>query len=153
MTKIPPIPTRNKQFGSLVGFTKASSGSFNESVGNYEQTEGGIDYNAGLVAALGYIVSKMAPVDTSKFGSTAVKTRMAGQSGMSFHRDHAGWQIEFPGGIEFSDVAITDGAGRVVWSIASPGRSILWPGASKPGIYVVAARSKGHIFRAKLACP
>ena len=153
MTKIPPIPTRNKQFGYLVGFTKGSSGSFNESVGNYEQTEGGIDYNAGLVATLGYIVSKLAPVDTSKFGSTAVKTRLVGQSGMSVRREVAGWRIELPRGVEFSDVSITDGAGRRVWSMASPTHSVVWTGFSKPGIYVILARSKERNFEAKLACP
>jgi hypothetical protein len=36
----------------------------------YAYDEGGIDYNAGLVGALGYIVSKVAPVDTSKFGTS-----------------------------------------------------------------------------------
>jgi endoglucanase len=153
MTKIPAIPVRNKQFGYLVGFTKAGSGSFNESVGNYEQTEGGIDYNAGLVAALGYIVSKLAPVDTSKFGSTAIESRRATRAGMSVRREEAGWRIETPDGIESSEVAITDGTGRIVWSTNSATRSLMWPGPSKPGIYVVAVRSKGRLYSATLACP
>ncbi|MCX7725666.1 MAG: glycoside hydrolase family 9 protein [Chitinispirillaceae bacterium] len=59
------IPQRNRQFGSLVGGSW-ESGSFKDDVVDYAMTEGGIDYNAGLVGALGYIVSKLTPADTSK---------------------------------------------------------------------------------------
>ncbi|MFQ3579196.1 MAG: hypothetical protein SNJ71_03525, partial [Bacteroidales bacterium] len=38
-------------------------------ISQYTYSEGGIDYNCGLVAALGYIVSMKAPVDTNKFGN------------------------------------------------------------------------------------
>jgi endoglucanase len=65
------IPDRNKSFGYLVGGTRNSS-SFTESVTDYELTEGGIDYNAGLLGALAYIVSKLAPADTSKFGKPPI---------------------------------------------------------------------------------
>jgi len=54
------IPERNKYFGYLVGGTRNSS-SYTESVTDYTTTEGGIDYNAGLLGALAYIVSKLAP--------------------------------------------------------------------------------------------
>jgi len=62
------IPERNKSFGYLVGGTRNSS-SFKESVTDYELTEGGIDYNAGLLGALAYVVSKLDPADTSKSGN------------------------------------------------------------------------------------
>jgi len=61
------IPERNKYFGYLVGGTRTSD-SYTESVTDYTNTEGGIDYNAGLLGALAYIVSKLNPADTSKFG-------------------------------------------------------------------------------------
>jgi len=54
------IPERNKYFGYLVGGTRVST-SYTESVTDYQTTEGGIDYNAGLLGALAYIVSKLAP--------------------------------------------------------------------------------------------
>jgi len=54
------IPEKNKYFGYLVGGTRNSS-SYTESVTDYTTTEGGIDYNAGLLGALAYIVSKVAP--------------------------------------------------------------------------------------------
>ncbi len=66
------IPIRNKYFGQLMGGTR-ESGNYTESVTDYRTTEGGIDYNAGLLGALAYIVSKTAPADTSKFGATPIK--------------------------------------------------------------------------------
>jgi len=63
------IPQRNKYFGYMVGGT-ANSTEFKpneevESTGSgqgYKLSEGGVDYNVGLVGALAYIVSKLAPV-------------------------------------------------------------------------------------------
>jgi hypothetical protein len=63
------IPEKNKYFGYLVGGQR-SSGSYVDDVNSYVNTEGGIDYNAGLLGTLAYIVSKEAPADTSKFSST-----------------------------------------------------------------------------------
>ena len=60
------IPTHNAQFGYLVGGNRSASTS--ESITNYQTQEGGIDYNAGLVGALGYVNSKLASIDTNKFG-------------------------------------------------------------------------------------
>ena len=62
----PPIPERNRQFGVMVGGTLEPS-QFQDKAGSYEFTEGCIDYNAGLVAALGYVLALTAPVDTGKF--------------------------------------------------------------------------------------
>jgi len=62
-----PVPTKNAQFGYLVGGAKDPA-SYNDKTEDYQSTEGGIDYNAGIVAALGAVVSKLAPVNISKFG-------------------------------------------------------------------------------------
>jgi hypothetical protein len=70
------IPERNKFFGYLVGGTRVST-SYTESVTDYQTTEGGIDYNAGLLGALAYIVSKLAPADTSNFGKPPVTAQPA----------------------------------------------------------------------------
>jgi hypothetical protein len=61
------IPTKNMQFGLMVGGTR-TPGSFSDNLVNYQNTEGGIDYNACLVGALAFINSKLAPVDTNRFG-------------------------------------------------------------------------------------
>lgn len=63
------IPDKNKQFGLMVGGTRNPS-QYSDDLVNYTHTEGGIDYNAGLVGALAYIRSVLAPVDTNKFGNT-----------------------------------------------------------------------------------
>lgn len=68
-----PVPNSSYKFiqlGFLVGGNGNSvkSGAYTESLSNYESSEGGIDYNAGLVGALGYINSMISPVNTNKFG-------------------------------------------------------------------------------------
>lgn len=62
------IDAKHSQLGYLVG------GSFNpatypDNINNYKSGEGGIDYNAGLVGALGYINSILAPVAADTLGS------------------------------------------------------------------------------------
>ncbi|WP_157446979.1 glycoside hydrolase family 9 protein, partial [Cytophaga aurantiaca] len=55
------IPTKNQQFGLMVGGTRNPS-SYSDNVVNYQHTEGGIDYNACLVGVLAYLNSVLAPV-------------------------------------------------------------------------------------------
>lgn len=50
------IPARNSQFGYLVGGIR--SGSYTDTRDNYTNGEGGIDYSAGLVGAIAYILSQ-----------------------------------------------------------------------------------------------
>lgn len=57
------IPDRNKYFGYMVGGSW-NSGDFKDDILQYAFTEGGLDYNAGLVGALAYIVNKLDPADT-----------------------------------------------------------------------------------------
>jgi hypothetical protein len=63
------IPAKNTQFGELIGGVITSPGTYNKQVIDYQWSEGGIDYNAGLVGALGAINQALAPVDTMKFYS------------------------------------------------------------------------------------
>ncbi len=60
------IPEHNKQHGYLIGGKLTVP--FTESVTKYEETEGGLDYSAGLVGAIAYVASRMAPIDPNKFG-------------------------------------------------------------------------------------
>ena len=50
----------------MVGGSRIPS-QYKDFANEYQYTEGGVDYNACLVGVLGYINSKLAPVDTSKF--------------------------------------------------------------------------------------
>jgi hypothetical protein len=68
------IPAKNTQFGALVGGVITSPGSYNKLVVDYQWSEVCIDYNAGLVGALGAINEKLAPVDTMKFYSSPCVT-------------------------------------------------------------------------------
>ncbi|MDQ3002649.1 MAG: glycoside hydrolase family 9 protein, partial [Fibrobacterota bacterium] len=73
------IPDRNAQAGILMGGT-LNPGEYKDDVESYQHTEGCIDYNAGLVATLGYVLASMAPVDTMKFtGKGTNGIRMKGQ--------------------------------------------------------------------------
>lgn len=55
------------QLGYLVGGS-LNDGAYEDVEKSYTFSEGGIDYNAGLVCALGYINSMMNPVNVNKFG-------------------------------------------------------------------------------------
>ena len=66
------IDDNHRQLGYLVG------GSFNpdeypDNINNYQTGEGGIDYNAGLVGALGYINSIVCPVELADTSSAVSK--------------------------------------------------------------------------------
>jgi uncharacterized protein YjdB len=54
------IPDRNTQYGCLVGGIR--TGTFNDVRDNYQSNEGGIDYSAGLVGALAYVLSQQSKV-------------------------------------------------------------------------------------------
>jgi len=61
------IQEKFRQLGYLVGGNL--NGTYNDVPGaDYTYSEGGIDYNAGLVGALGYINSIINPVNVNKFG-------------------------------------------------------------------------------------
>lgn len=63
------LTTQDKfmQFGYMVGGS-INDGAYTDSEKEYTYSEGGIDYNAGLVSALGYINSILNPVGSGKFG-------------------------------------------------------------------------------------
>lgn len=61
------MQTKYAQFGYMVGGS-LNDGAYTDDEKTYTYSEGGIDYNAGLVGAISYMVSMMAPVDTNKFG-------------------------------------------------------------------------------------
>lgn len=73
-----PIPARNAQHGSLIGGTLNPADAPAKDVrSDYQIMEVCIDYQAGLVGALGYILSQLAPVDTTKFSGSALRPRAA----------------------------------------------------------------------------
>lgn len=59
--------TKYLQLGYMTGGS-INDGAYEDLISSYTYSEGGIDYNAGLVGALGYINSILAPVNINKFG-------------------------------------------------------------------------------------
>jgi len=57
-TTVLTIPKRNAQFGYLAGGIR--SGIYDDNRNSYETSEGGIDYSAGLVGAIAYVLSQTA---------------------------------------------------------------------------------------------
>ncbi len=145
------IPQRNKQFGYLVGGTWNSS-DYKESVTQYATTEGGIDYNAGLVGALGYIVSKLDPADTSKFtgkipedtaqDSSSLRQirKLMQNQNLSVRIQNNMVTIRTPEGRPFKHCSIFDAAGKQVFSTNQPGSAIRWStGGHSAGLFIIRA--------------
>ncbi len=75
--KLPKIDDNYKfaQLGYLVGGSR-NNGEYKDDVNNYSGTEGGIDYNAGLVGALAYINSKVNPVNIDVASPEAIASAL-----------------------------------------------------------------------------
>ncbi len=113
------IPERNRQAGILMGGT-LNPGEYKDDVESYAFTEGCIDYNAGLVASLGYVLAMTAPVDTAKFkgpGSIGIRLpRRAGEGrrgGAMRLRSRDGW------GGNAQGAGSVDGLGRWLGAISA----------------------------------
>lgn len=152
METLTGIPERNRQFGYLVGFTRENSRNFQEAVDKYTQTEGGIDYNAGLVGALGYIVSKVDPADTSKMGTSAIsgKKKSEGRRNFKIRVVENVVTIDLKDVFEISDVAIYDFSGRMVHLKTNPGSSFtLNTSRMTPGMYFLRCKSGKNAYTAQ----
>jgi hypothetical protein len=113
------IPARNRQAGIMMGGT-LNPGEYKDDVESYQHTEGCIDYNAGLVATLGYVLASTAPVDTSKFtgkGPNAIR--------MKARRIGSREKAAAPGAIHY-----VDGLGRLMETI--PAAKVVIPALRLP---------------------
>lgn len=135
------IPVRNEQFGYLVGGTWNSSG-FKESVTDYAMTEGGIDYNAGLVGALGYIVSKLAPADTANM--VGINPRHRGNNTRTeapvvvLARNSTGVIMRMTNGEHITKLTLIDLHGRVCSTVSPDAASIELPSQKLgTGVYTI----------------
>ena len=106
------LPAKYAQLGYLVGGNKTNT-AYNDDINNYQNGEGGIDYNAGLVGALAYINSflkdgkeEVIPITITKIEISTAPTKTEYQIGESL--DVSGGKIK----VSYSDntaktVAIT----------------------------------------------
>ncbi|MCL1957655.1 MAG: glycoside hydrolase family 9 protein [Fibromonadales bacterium] len=144
------IPARNESFGYMVGGS-FNSGDYKDDINNYQYTEGGLDYNAGLVGALAYIVSKVDPAppippivvdppdepeppeepDPEPIIPLANKT-LLGNFVVRFVGTH-----EFPAQSKSFTVQIFDLKGNKISTIKSEGQSVRFTPKSKNIYYAV----------------
>jgi len=146
------IPARNKEFGAILGFTNKIADSLNQYIDNYQQTEGGIDYNAGLVGALAYINSKLNPVDTAKLGSLGVQQGRAPHPTRLFVTVRSnGLAIEAPFARVLSSLQAIDLRGRTVVVQAGSSR-ISW--AAPSGTWILRATDlSGATYQTTVVVP
>ncbi len=134
------IPARNAKFGYMIGFTKAASSSFVEAIDNYQQTEGGLDYNAGLVGALGYIVSKINPADTSKMITNSEEKINASKilSLVSIKKNGYGITISSSGKNRIMEIRVCDISGKTFFRWTNPTAAVKWyTEKTARGVYII----------------
>jgi len=129
------IPERNKYFGYLVGGNRVSS-SYVDNVNDYQNTEGGIDYSAGLLGALAYIVSKVDPApdipqEPDPITPLANKT-LLGNFSVRFVGAH-----EFPAQSKSFSVQIFDLKGNKIATMQSEGQALRYTPNSKNVYFAV----------------
>ena len=130
------VPDRNKFHGSLLGGgSSRSSTGFVDNIDDATTNEVCTDYNVGLVGALAYIVSKVAPVDTSKFhsGNTAIR-RAAVAAGFSVHAEGNGLVVSSESGL--SQAVVLDLQGREIARPSVSGNTARWT-ADRGGVFLV----------------
>ena len=129
------IPERNKYHGFLVGGSWTSEG-YADNINNYEQAEGGIDYNAGLLGALAYIVSKVAPADTSKFITSVKQFSAQGvmqNSGVLVSQRSGKVLFSAAAGKTITSLSIYTLSGKHVFSHTGPVSEVAWGASSYAG--------------------
>lgn len=123
-----------RQFGFLAGGS-IDDGYYDEDLDSYVYSEGGIDYNAGLVSALGYIVSKLKPVNPNQFGHPSPDL---GKSKSICGLDK----------LELDSKLASDGKKTFTWTLdgaeVAKGTDKNKFTATKPGVYVCKVDSAGE---------
>ncbi len=136
------IPERNKYLGYMVGGTW-NSADYKDNVRQYAFTEGGLDYNVGLVGALGYIVSKLDPADTGSFVNVIPGAgRRAACAAHSVAMSRIGGAVQFylPGKGRMENLSIYDQLGKKLFEKNAPASVIHWKPNVSSGILFVRVR-------------
>jgi endoglucanase len=121
------IPERNKFLGYMVGGSW-NSADFKDNIRQYAFTEGGLDYNAGLVGALGYIVNKLDPVDTNTLVgvSRGLAREPVPMNRLIMAKTGASVQFMAGGDHRIVGLSIYNQLGKTVFSKQPAGRVIRW---------------------------
>jgi len=144
------IPLKNTYFGFLAGGRRNSAAFDDTNINDFKATEGGLDYQAGFVGALAYIVSKLAPADTSKFGEppvTAIPTtlQISTSQDPSETAAYVNDTLRIAGGATIPNPPVTlyahifDQDGKLITSIIC--ESVFWDNSHAPRLPVMPAPS------------
>lgn len=139
-----------KYLGAMVG--GALDGSYKPDIDNLSMNEPCAEMNAPVAAVFGYIVSKLAPVDTSKFGTGTGNVARRVVQPLNVVRSGRSFEFRSPTGQALSGVKVLDASGREVWSDASGSASVRWS-ADRSGLYVVQAEAGSQRYAASVAIP
>ena len=140
------IPERNTYFGYMVGGTWTSTG-YKDNVRDYATSEGGLDYNAGLVGALRYIVNKLDPADTANIVGISPRNR-AGKSltGSVLRARRNGASLTFysSGNGRIATLSIYDQFGKKIHEQHAAASAMQWKPIKARGIIYVRARFENN---------
>lgn len=130
-------PPKMKYLGAMVG--GALDGSYStDIVNNLSMNEPCAEMNAPVAALFGYVVSQVAPVDTTKFtNSTSASDRSERISPLRASASGAGALFSSPDAITLE---VLTSAGQRIWNGRFENGSISWNGAAAPGLYLAVAR-------------
>ncbi len=130
-------PAKNKYFGVMV--PGALDGSYTANVLNYAMNEGCLEQNAPVVAALGYILSRVAPVDTSKFNPHTGTISVRNAPGLLKVRS-VGSDLVLAASKPILNLKISDLQGRSLFEATPNTNSYRWK-APRSGMVVVEAHT------------
>ncbi|MDR2727668.1 MAG: glycoside hydrolase family 9 protein [Chitinispirillales bacterium] len=130
------IPERNKYFGFMVGGTHKSS-DFPDNINDYQTAEGGSDYNAGLLGALAYIVSKVAPANPTGIKRISTGNTVQKKHGVSVSRKSKSVVFSAAQGRTIERLSVHTLSGRQVFKHSGSVSEIRWKESAAPrGLYL-----------------
>ena len=130
------IPERNKYFGLLVG-GKHRSKDFKDNIADYEFNEGGSDYNAGLLGALAYIVSKVSPSNNTSIKPISSRNTVSKKQGVSVSRKSKMVVFSAAQGRTIERLSVHTLSGRQVFKHSGSVPEIRWKESAAPrGLYL-----------------
>lgn len=139
-----------KYLGAMIG--GSLSGTYSDDITNLSMNEPCAELNAPVVASLGYMVSRVAPVDTSKFGGGTGTVSRYPVGRLTVRRTVDAFEFRAPAGQVLSEVKVLDASGREVWSTSRASSEVGWV-APKSGLYVVHAKAGSDRFSASAVMP
>lgn len=138
-------PAKTKYLGAMVGGSLA--GTYDADILNLSMNEPCAELNAPVVASLGYIVAKMAPVDTTS--SSVRGTSVRGVGSLQITRKDRGYVFHNSGRrLERLEVRSLDG--RILFSSKEAGVEIHWGNPPSSGIVLVNGLGDGTASQALL---